>query len=224
MSNQHDQTAHIEKFQRERLALFSDAVFAIAITLLIIEIKVPELHSDHITDHELTNGLLFIIPKFIGFIISFFVIGLYWMAHHRLFRYVVRINQKLISTNLLFLLPIVIMPFSTAFLSEYYNVLLRVPVIIYATTICFAGLASYQLWKVVASPKYNLSQGLNQLVLRYNTTRALTIPTVFLIMMLLSFFIPWVVYAAMPLVPVITTFIRQYYKKKYPQLWKENHL
>lgn len=219
MNNQHDQ-AHIEKFQRERIALFSDAVFAIAITLLVLEIKIPELHGNEITDHNLINGLLSIIPRFIGFIVSFFVIGLYWMAHHRLFKFVVHINQKLLTTNLLFLLPIVIMPFSTVFLSEYYSPELHTPLVVYTINICFTGIGSYRLWKVVASPKYKLSQGMDELILEYNITRALTIPIVFFLMLMLSFILPWVVYVAMPLVPVITIFIKRFYKKKYPQLWK----
>ena len=61
------------EFQLERLILFTDAVFAIAITLLVIEIKVPELH--HRTEQEAIDGLLQLIPKFVGFFISFFIIA-----------------------------------------------------------------------------------------------------------------------------------------------------
>jgi hypothetical protein len=111
-----------------------------------------------------------------------------------------------------------------AFLSEYYKPHLHVPLIVYTVNLCFAGFASYRLWKVAGSPKYKLSQGLNHMVLAYNTTRALTIPIVFVTLMLLSFISPWVAYVAMPLVPVVTTFIKRYYKKKYPQLWQEQHL
>ena len=78
----HDRT----EFQLERLILFSDAVFAIAITLLIIEIKVPELHEK--TNHEALVSMLRLIPKFVGFFIGFFVIATYWAAHHRIFRFV----------------------------------------------------------------------------------------------------------------------------------------
>jgi uncharacterized membrane protein len=63
------------KFQLERLILFTDAVFAIAITLLVIEIRVPELH--HATEAGAVQGLLQLISKFIGFFISFFVIAVY---------------------------------------------------------------------------------------------------------------------------------------------------
>ena len=224
MNQKHPDTDHKEKFQMERIALFSDAIFAIAITLLIIEIKVPELDGVEKNDRNLIISLLHSIPKFVGFFVSFFVIGLYWMAHHRLFRYVVRSNQKLLGNNLLFLLPIVMMPFSTAFLSEHYNTQLRVPLIVYTVNICFAGLCSYRLWKIVGSPRYELSQGLEKPILNYNTTRALTTPIVFIFVTLLSFIDQRIAYIALPVMPFISTLIKQRFKKKYPQLWQQHHL
>ena len=224
MSQKHQDTDHKERFQLERIALFSDAVFAIAITLLIIEIKVPELRGVEINDENLVNGLLHSIPKFIGFFISFFVIGLYWMAHHRLFRYVVRSNQKLLSNNLLFLLPIVMMPFSTVFLSEHYFAQLHVPLIVYTVNICFAGICSYRLWKIAGTPKYELSQGLDKPILNYNTTRALTTPIVFILITVVSFINQRMAYFVLPIMPFISTLIKQRFKKKYPQLWQQHHL
>ena len=94
-----------DAFQLERLILFTDAVFAIAITLLVIELKVPEL--EHRTEHEALNALARLVPKFIGFLISFFIIAIYWTAHHRIFRFVRHLDARLIWLNLLFLLSIV---------------------------------------------------------------------------------------------------------------------
>ena len=74
-----------KEFQLERLILFSDAVFAIAITLMVIEIKIPEIHRNEVTDELLVNKLGELIPKFIGFLVSFLLIGQYWVVHHRLF-------------------------------------------------------------------------------------------------------------------------------------------
>ena len=93
------------KFQLDRMILFSDAVFAIAITLMVIDLKVPEI-SENVTDINLVKTLLSLTPKFIGFLLSFFLIGLYWTIHHRLFGYVINYTSRLLWLNLFFLLGI----------------------------------------------------------------------------------------------------------------------
>src|SRR5712675_1560100 len=120
-----DPSADKAGFQLERMILFSDAVFAIAITLLVIEIKVPLIDRHVATDALLLNALDELIPKFIGFFISFFIIGLYWTIHHRMFGYVINYTRRLLWLNLIFLLAVVLMPFSTAFYSEYIIRLLK---------------------------------------------------------------------------------------------------
>ncbi len=222
--HQNEQHHHNEKFQRERIALFSDAVFAIAITLLIIEIKPPEHHGEDITDRKLVFWLLGSLPKFIGFFVSFWVIGLYWMAHHRLFKYVIHSNQKLLINNLLFLLPIVTMPFSTIFLTEFWPGDLQVPLIVYTINIVVSGIFSYRLWKIVANPKNGLSQGMDELVTQYNTTRALFTPGIFVLILLLSFIDYRISWFIPPFLPIFIIFVKRHYKKKYPQLWiKHNY-
>src|ERR1044071_9433000 len=106
MSNQlHNELR--KEFQLERLILFSDAVFAIAITLLVIEIKIPdkEFIRDHggISDTALSVALGHLVPKFIGFLISFLLIGLYWSIHHPMFGFATSYDRKLLFLNLLFL-------------------------------------------------------------------------------------------------------------------------
>jgi hypothetical protein len=74
------------EFQLERLILFTDAVFAIAITLLAIEIKTPEFEGRP-NDAQVWESMLSLIPKFVGFLVGFTVIAIYWTAHHRIFRF-----------------------------------------------------------------------------------------------------------------------------------------
>src|SRR6478736_8031327 len=138
-----DRPFHLTKkeFQVERLVFFSDAVFAIAITLLIIEIKVPEIKGA-LTEKNFLHSLWVIAPKFVGFVFSFFIIGLYWFIHHRMFGYVTGQNGKLIWLNLVFLFSIVLMPFSTAVYSEYSSagyIKLISPYAVYVANICLTG-------------------------------------------------------------------------------------
>jgi len=135
------------KLQFDRIVFFSDAVFAIAITLLIIEIKVPHLEHSA-TDREFWIALAKLIPNFIGYFFSFFVIGAYWIGHHKIYGYIVRWNYGLVWRNVFFLMAIAFIPFSTAFFSEYFTRF--VPLALYATSFAVAGLLEIWQWRYAA--------------------------------------------------------------------------
>jgi uncharacterized membrane protein len=93
----------------ERLVFFSDAVVAIAITLLALELHVPEGTANAAFWHDMRSHL----NDYLAFLISFAVIGNYWFVHHRIFGYVTRLNGPLMRWNMLWLLMIVLTPFAT---------------------------------------------------------------------------------------------------------------
>jgi uncharacterized membrane protein len=132
----------------ERLTFFSDAVFAIAITLLIIEIHVPEMHKAG-SDRDFLIALAQLIPNFIGFFVSFFVIGSFWAGHHRVFDCARHWDPRIVLPNLLLLSTIAAMPFFTALSSEYYGH--RVPVAFYSGWLALAALANIWLQRIVTS-------------------------------------------------------------------------
>jgi uncharacterized membrane protein len=153
--SQHHTEQERQKFQLDRIALFSDAVFAIAITLLVMEIKVPVVSYEHaLFDKEFNHALLEMIPEFIGFFISFIVIGNYWRAHHTIFGYVTDYNRKLITLNTWFLLTIVCMPFTTAMMSKY--IFLK-PYVFYCVNVVASGLIQLRLWHYIINPKNKVS-------------------------------------------------------------------
>lgn len=168
-----------KEFQLERMILFSDAVFAIAITLLVIELKVPEIPKELVTEAGLIKSLEQLIPKFAGVFISFIIIGLYWTVHHRMFGFVTSYNQRLLWLNLFFLFAVVLMPFSTAFYSVYIHRLMQTPVIVYVVNICFLGIMNFILWRYVSNPKRKLCEGLSPLVAKYFSYRAIAVPVIF---------------------------------------------
>jgi uncharacterized membrane protein len=193
-----------KEFQLERLILFSDAVFAIAITLLVIELKIPEIPGQLVTETKLLESLANLIPKFVGFLVSFFIIGLFWTVHHRMFAYVVDYNRNLLWLNLMFLLFVVLMPFSTGFYSEYISYLLITPIVVYVSNICLIGIMNTFLWHYISNPKNNLVEGLHPLVTRYFMIRSIVTPLVFLLMGLVYIFIdPRIALWIPPLVPFI---------------------
>lgn len=179
-----------KEFQLERLILFSDAVFAIAITLLVIEIKVPELHGEEISDQALLHGMVHLIPKFIGFFISFILIGLYWTIHHRMFGYVTDYTPKLLWLNLFFLLSIVLMPFSSGLYGEYSTpktLYLLTPIVVYVINVSYSSIMLYFLWGYIGNPANKLTEKpLDKLMVRLAQWRSLTVAIVFLLMLVVA--------------------------------------
>lgn len=130
--------------QLERLTFFSDAVFAIAITLLIIEVHVPHLSGTD--DAQFWQALRELQPSFMGFMLSFLVIGALWIAHHRVFGMLSGYNPKIVWPNLLLLMVVAFMPFATAFMAS--NPLARVPELFYSGALLVAGLLQRWLFSM----------------------------------------------------------------------------
>jgi uncharacterized membrane protein len=208
-----------KEFQLERLILFSDAVFAIAITLLVIEIKIPEIHKVHgepLKETELLQKLAELIPKFVGFLISFLLIGQYWIVHHRMFSFVVNYNDRLIWLNILFLFAIALMPFSTGFYSEYVLRGVVSPVIFYTANITLLGLANFLMWRYLNKAKH-LTENLTPSLVKYFSLRALTVPLIFVIFSFTYLYYPAIAFFIPPTIPLVLRLAFNRMKKKITQ-------
>lgn len=203
-----------KEFQLERMILFSDAVFAIAITLLVIELKVPEIAKPEVTDGRLLDELTHLIPKFFGFIISFMFIGIYWTVHHRLFGYVVNYTPKLLRLNLLFLFAVALMPFSTAFYSEFVLRHVLTPVIFYTGNIILLGFFNLMMWRHISNPKNKLSEGLSQGDAKYFSFRAIIVPVMFTLFAFVYLINPIVASWLPILIPVVMRLVKKHHDKK----------
>lgn len=139
-------------FQVERIAFFSDAVFAIAITLMIIEVKPPHLpHDIQVQDALAELGKL--TPMFFGVILSFIFIGLFWARHHQVMKHVEVYTHRLIKLNMAFLLTIVFLPFSTAFVFENTNAHTWVPMVFYNLNYIAAAYFNYRFFAYIFEPR-----------------------------------------------------------------------
>ena len=141
-AEQHEIEVELNQLGLERLVFFSDAVFAIAITLLVIDLRLPP-GAGELNSAELARALLVMLPQFFTYILSFLVIGSFWNSHHYKFRFVRRYNRTLITLNMLLLMAVAFIPFPTSVLGESGN---AAATILYASAIVVASLLSALEW------------------------------------------------------------------------------
>jgi uncharacterized membrane protein len=132
----------------DRLVFFSDAVFAIAITLLVLDIRVPNFPRK-ISLSDAWQAFFDLTPSFFAFALSFLVIGRFWMGHHERFRSLRHFDPRLLWPNLIYLMTIAYMPFATAFLGS--NLGHFVPELVYNLSMLVLGLVAWWLARVVRS-------------------------------------------------------------------------
>jgi uncharacterized membrane protein len=130
-----------------RIEAFSDGVFAIAITLLIIEVHVPSRSHAETLGHE----LLRIWPSYMGYLTSFLTIGVMWINHHRVFTLIERYDHTHMLLNLLMLLLIAFLPFPTAVLAQFIETDgARPAVALYGATMVLIAIAFFCWWRYAA--------------------------------------------------------------------------
>lgn len=123
----------------ERIVFFSDAVFAIAITLLALEVRVPEVDAA-----ALPRALWKLLPDIAVYALSFIIVGLYWVNHHHMFRSIVRYNDTLMWLNIFFLLCIAFLPVASSIIGHYGH---PFAILVYCSVLCLTSLTSMFLWR-----------------------------------------------------------------------------
>jgi uncharacterized membrane protein len=153
-----------------RIEAFSDGVFAIAITLLIIEIGVPHV----VGTESLFEELVKLWPSYLGYAISFLVIGTVWANHHNRFRLISRSDHILLFLNIVFLMCIAFIPFPTALLADYIpgtEVHRTTAVAVYSGTLDVTAVFFTILWLYAAGNYRLVDRAVDPLLLRAMTRR-----------------------------------------------------
>jgi uncharacterized membrane protein len=133
--------------ETSRIEAFSDGMFAIAITLLILEVKVPVP-----AEGRLAQGLLKQWPSYLAFVLSFVYIGVMWMNHHRMFTHIRRSNDTLLVLNLLLLLGVTAVPFPTAVLAANLGTAdQKTAAVFYNAVFIFIAIFFNVLWRYAVS-------------------------------------------------------------------------
>lgn len=168
-----------------RMLALSDGVFSIVITLLIFDIKtpVPPLGSSF-GDAELVSALLALSPKFLTYIGTFLVIGVYWVGHQAVMRHVLSYDRAFVWLNILFLMCVCLMPFPTSLLGSYWKS--QVAVVIYGSSLVLTGGALSLLWWYATSHHRLVAPTLDQKVIALGYQRLLMAPLAAMISILVS--------------------------------------
>jgi uncharacterized membrane protein len=127
----------------ERIAALSDGLFAIAMTLIVLEIRVPET-AGVTTDRQLLDALVPLGPRFLTYLLSFLTLGIFWNAQQTQLNHMARANRDFAWLSLLFLATIALFPFTTSLLAEFFD--LRLALGLYWLNIFASGMAILGTW------------------------------------------------------------------------------
>lgn len=188
---------------KSRIEALSDGIFATVMTVLVLSLTVP-LISGGSRSSELLVYLTSLLPNVAGYIVSFVVVGGYWVGHHVVFHFVKRTNRILLWLNMMLLLCVGFIPFSTALIGRYPFV--QIPVIIYGGNLTAASLSLYTVSWYCTSNRRMVDKNLSQHVVNLAARRILMGPLVYSVAILLSFVdtrISLVLYAITPIYYVI---------------------
>ncbi|WP_433245703.1 TMEM175 family protein [Streptosporangium sp. CA-135522] len=142
-----------------RVEAFSDGVFAIAITLLVLEIRLPEEPRSHAHLWEALWGLW---PSYLAYVVTFLLIGMIWMNHHRMFNHIRRVDGMLLALNLLLLMDVAFLPFPTHVLAEAITAGegASAAAVFYGAILVIGGLFFNGLWWYASSRHRHLGDGI----------------------------------------------------------------
>lgn len=169
-------------YDKDRVNNFTDAVFAIAMTLLVLDLAVPSYQAIQNESFELQLSKL--VPNFIGYSVSFLVIAVYWISHMNISRYVKHYTSSLLWLNILLLFMVVLMPFTTAYYCKTF--LVNEPFILYSANVI--ALSFFKYLMVFRIQKDDLLHKQNQKVtLQWIKARDLVAIFVWLFAIIISF-------------------------------------
>lgn len=134
-----------------RLIAISDGVFAVAMTLLVLEIRVPVIEAIN-SDKQLIDIFMELESKFLVYFLTFMTTGIFWMGHSAQYKNIQRSDRNLSWINLMFLLTVTLLPFSTAFLGDYTK--FKFPIAVYWFNIFLMGLILYINWSYACKHRY----------------------------------------------------------------------
>jgi uncharacterized membrane protein len=176
---------NLNEIKIEYVISFSDALFAFSITFMALTIQLPTF-SSNISDSELTQRLgQSLIPNIIHYIISFMVVGMYWISYHEIFEHIRRADITLVWINMLFLLFIALVGYFTGLVTTYDTH--RIVVISFSGVMAASGFVLCLIWGYATHNRRLVDQDIPDHLIRYFLNRTFVPPLIFLASIGISF-------------------------------------
>ena len=196
MSEHHPKSPHpVGTMSTHRIEALADGVFAIVMTLLVFDLRVPEVPAA-----ELPSALIGLWPKFLGYAVSFVLLGIYWIGHRNQYNYIKRADQNFHWLNILFFGMVCLVPFSTGLVSRYPDVWLVVA--LYGLNLTLIGVCLFFLWTYATYRYHLVDPDLPPPVMRLARQRSLLAPACYVVAIVVGLINPTfslVIYALVPL-------------------------
>lgn len=200
---------HEELYSTRRIESLTDGVFAIAMTLLVLNLNVPKLMGA-ITDENLWKALAADGTNFFSFTLSFVILGIMWSIHMRQFESIERVDRRATTLNTLRLFVVVLIPFTTSLNAQYGNLLLAQ--LLYPINLFFLALITY-LQGLYASNHHSFYREYNKSNIDAGQARSLVFVLMTALVCVLTLFIGNMAFFALFLIPIVAPVIDKKYSK-----------
>jgi uncharacterized membrane protein len=169
---------------KSRLERLTDGVFAIVMTILVLEITIPHLSPAEVPT-ELPKQLINLLPALLGYITSFIILGFFWIGHDDQFHYIRRVNRTLLGISIFYLMFIALIPFSTSLLGEYGNQ--QISVLLYGINLLICSIWNYLHWWYATKNHLLIDKDLDAFFIKLESKRYLINISIYLVAILISF-------------------------------------
>ena len=184
MSTEHG--FELTDFGKSRTEALTDGIFAIAMTILVLNLDIPSLPKQP-TDVQVWQAIVKVMPNALAFVASFITLGMYWVSHHSAFRFLTRSDRTVLWLNMYFLLFASLVPFTTNLYAGDADS--RVANAVFGANLVIMGLLTYAMWAYACMRKF-IAEDMPGEVRRFITRRILTAPLLAALALLLSQFEP----------------------------------
>lgn len=210
MALQSSQGKFASKLRTSRIEGLSDAAFGIIMTILVVEIPVPEL--DHPTALDITRALLGLWPRFLGYFVSFMMLATFWVTQHEQFHFVKRVDQAFLWLTMLFLMLIASVPFSTTLIARYLE---QQPVVaLYGAHVLAISLVHHATWHQMTRNPRLVDPNIDPQDIKIHLRRSLSMSAIYLVAIGLSFVSVILSLAVYTLVPIAYSMLPSIYANR----------